>query len=220
MERNNVELTASEPWQRFWRLFEPVHADAAATARRLCRSSSDGDDLFQEAVLRAYERLADLRSEDRFRSWFFAILLSIHRNRQKRAFWRRFVPWDTVFGEATEPRGECGLDREEDHWRAERASRALARLPAVQREAVVLYEIDGYSVAEIAAMQGVSESAVKSRLARGRERLRRIYCVAAGDGGSPAAQSKRTTGGENSEPGRRAPTRLAGVGAGHDHRPT
>jgi RNA polymerase sigma-70 factor (ECF subfamily) len=45
----------------------------------------------------------------------------------------------------------------------------------VQREAVVLFEVDGYSIEEIAAMQRVSVSAVKSRLVRGRERLRRYY---------------------------------------------
>ena len=51
----------------------------------------------------------------------------------------------------------------------------LAGLPAVQREAVVLFEIEGFSVEEIAAMQEVTVSAVKSRLARGRDRLRRAY---------------------------------------------
>ena len=52
---------------------------------------------------------------------------------------------------------------------------ALEILPAVQREAVVLFDIDGYSLEEVAAMQDVSLSAVKSRLARGRARLRRHY---------------------------------------------
>ncbi len=52
---------------------------------------------------------------------------------------------------------------------------ALATLPAVQREAVVLCDIDGYDLAEVAEMQAVSLSAVKSRLVRGRARLRRYY---------------------------------------------
>ena len=54
-------------------------------------------------------------------------------------------------------------------------AQGLATLPAVQREAVVLFELDGYSIVEIAAMQRASVSAVKSRLTRGRERLRRFY---------------------------------------------
>ena len=51
----------------------------------------------------------------------------------------------------------------------------LASLAAEQREAVVLFEVDGFSIEEIAAMQRVSISAVKSRLTRGRERLRVFY---------------------------------------------
>ena len=63
----------------------------------------------------------------------------------------------------------------EERWRAERASRALASLPAVQREAVVLFEVEGYSIEEIAAWQKASVPAVKARLQRGRARLRRHY---------------------------------------------
>ena len=56
-----------------------------------------------------------------------------------------------------------------------RVSRALASLPAEQREAIVLFDLEGITVDEIASLQGVSASAVKSRLARGRLRLRRLY---------------------------------------------
>jgi hypothetical protein len=56
-----------------------------------------------------------------------------------------------------------------------RAAHALAQLPRVQREAIVLHDIQGFTVDEIAAMQVATASAVKSRLSRGRERLRRFY---------------------------------------------
>ena len=49
-------------WRRLIELLEPFHRQAAATARRLCRSPADGDDLYQEAVLRAYEKLQSLVS--------------------------------------------------------------------------------------------------------------------------------------------------------------
>ncbi len=58
---------------------------------------------------------------------------------------------------------------------SDRMSRALSTLPPEQREAVVLFELEEFSIEEIAAIQMVSVSAVKSRLARGRERLRRHY---------------------------------------------
>jgi len=162
-------------WARLLELLTPVHARAAGTARRLAGSAHDGDDLFQEAVLRALAALPTLRDPERFGAWFTTILLNAHRNRSRRGFWRRLVPLDGDGASAPEPVGEDGHAWEEERLRAARASRALAALPAVQREAVVLFELEGYSIDEIAAFQEVSPSAVKSRLARGRDRLRRTY---------------------------------------------
>ena len=48
---------------------------------------------------------------------------------------------------------------------------ALAQLPEIQREAIVLFEISGFSIAEIAELQGAGISAIKQRLARGRQAL-------------------------------------------------
>jgi RNA polymerase sigma-70 factor (ECF subfamily) len=166
---------ADARWERLIALLRPIHGQAMATARRLCRSAADGDDLYQDSVLRAFEKLHTLRDESRFRAWFYATLLSRHRSRSRRSFWRRFLPWERAFGEGDGPAGDRGEERAERTWQAARAARALAGLPAPQREAVVLFEIDGYSIEEIAGMQHVSVSAVKSRLARGRERLRRHY---------------------------------------------
>jgi len=167
---------ARDRWARLARLLAPVHDRAGATARRLCRSSVEGDDLLEEAVVRAYRKLHTLRDEARFQAWFYAVLLSMHRSRARRGFWRRFVPLDAAFAPGEEPAGEDGRLQEEERQRAKRLSRALGRLPTLQREAVVLHDIDGFSMEEIAAMQGgVTISAVKSRVARGRQRLRRHY---------------------------------------------
>ena len=162
-------------WERLLRLLEPVHHRAIATARRLCRSSADGDDLYQEAVLRAFDKLHTLRHEARFGSWFYATLLSRHRTRARGSFWRRFLSWEAAFPDGHGPAGEDGGRWDEEALRAARVGHALQTLAAEQREAVVLFEIDGYSIEEIATMQRVSVSAVKSRLARGRDRLRRHY---------------------------------------------
>lgn len=159
-------------WRRLVDLLRPVHEQALATARRLCRQRADGDDLYQEAVLRAFRKLPTLRDEAKFRSWFFAVLLSLHRSRHRRSFWKRLVSIDEIAPDDA-PIIEAG-DTEE--WiQAERASQALASLKPEQREAVVLFEIEGFRIEEIAAMQKASVSAVKSRLVRGRDNLRRYY---------------------------------------------
>jgi RNA polymerase sigma-70 factor (ECF subfamily) len=166
----------------------PIHEQAVATARRLSRSVHDGDDLYQEAVLRAYHKLNGLRDESRFRSWFFATLLSRHRSRVRRPR-REWLPIDDMIGRQDEPAGEDGTLWEEERRRAERAARALGGLEPVQREAVVLHDIEGFSVEEVAQMQRVTPSAVKSRLARGRERLRRFYLRDTGETDAPRLEA-------------------------------
>jgi RNA polymerase sigma factor (sigma-70 family) len=96
----------------------------------------------------------------------------VHRERARRSLWRRFLRLDDLQPEE-EPIDERG--RDDDRLAARRVADALADLPAVMREALVLFEVDGFTVEEIASMQQVSRSAVKSRLARGRDRLRRRY---------------------------------------------
>lgn len=168
--------------ERLLRLLEPIHQRAQATARRLSRCAADGDDLFQEAVLRALERLAELREEASFGAWFYAVLLSVHRARGRRDFWRRFLPLS--FGSAAaaadsrERPGSpaaTGTTLDEEHAGAARMAQALAALPGVQREAIVLFTLDGFSLEEVAALQGASVTAVKTRLLRGRARLRKQY---------------------------------------------
>jgi DNA-directed RNA polymerase specialized sigma24 family protein len=51
---------------------------------------------------------------------------------------------------------------------------ALAQLPHEQRESIILFEISGFSIQEITVIQNASESAVKQRLKRGREKLMEI----------------------------------------------
>ena len=173
--------TASE---RLSRLLLPLHAAARLTARRICRSPAEGDDLFHEAVLRALSRIDQLREESRFRAWFFAVLLSVHRARCRRAFLRRLVPF-AFFGQSEDPRADDGrgdiptlssepLD-EETRTRAARITEALHTLSAEARQAIVLFEVQGFSIEEIAEMQDSTASAVKSRLSRARQSLRQHY---------------------------------------------
>lgn len=151
---------------RFQRLLEPIHDRAIVFARAVCRSRADGDDLFQEALLRALDKLPSLRDDGAFRYWLYRVIISVHRNRYKRAFWRRWLPLEI------EP---AAPDRTHELGGSERARLALAELPHEQREAIVLFELEGWKVEELAELLGVSVSAVKSRLVRGRQRLRTIY---------------------------------------------
>jgi RNA polymerase sigma-70 factor (ECF subfamily) len=155
--------------ERLIALLGPVHEAAQTTARRLCGSHADGDDLFQETVLRALDQLGSLRDEARFRAWFYAVMVSVHRARHRRRFWRRLLSLDQI---AFEPARAADAESWEG---AERMAQALATLPPAAREAIVLFEIEGFTIEELGDIQDDSIPAVKSRLSRARQRLRRFY---------------------------------------------
>jgi len=171
------DIDCAEKAQRLFELLAPSYDEARALARRIAGNNADGDDLFQDATLRAIAKLSQLREPSRFRLWFYRILLSVQRNHYRRGFWRRLISRDAdaAAGAVPDLVGDDGSRWAERRASAARAQRALATLPPVQREAVVLFEIQGFTVEEVAELQCAKVSAVKSRLARGRARLRSYY---------------------------------------------
>ena len=167
--------------ERFKTLIEPLHDRVLAFARCLCRSSAEGDDLFQEAMLRAFGKLDALRDDEAFRAWLYRIVISVHRSRCRRSFWRRLIPIGGDDATDDPDPATSGHDYRTESWMPgaidanRRARAALAKLNAAQREAIVLFEIEGWQIEEIAALHRVSVSAIKSRLARGRAELRALY---------------------------------------------
>ena len=163
---------AKHTWSELSELLAPIHDDVQLFARRIARSNAEGDDVFQEAVLRAANKLGTLRDRSRFKSWMYSVVASVHRTRYRRSFWKRWISSDET---RFDPIGDDGSRWADDRASANRATAALATLEARQREAIVLFELHGHSIEEIAEIQETSISSVKSRLARGRDRLRTFY---------------------------------------------
>jgi RNA polymerase sigma factor (sigma-70 family) len=146
---------------------EGVYADAVRFARGLAGSPADGGDLLQDALVRAWRGYPRLRDPARFRFWLLRIIGNAHRSWARRRALRRWLALEA----ARDVPAESGIDfAEKDAVR-----QALLKLPRDQRETLVLFEVLGLSVVEIAEIQAHSPSAVKSRLSRGRARLREHY---------------------------------------------
>ncbi len=144
-----------------------VYADAMRFARGLTGSATDGDDLLQDALVRAWKAYPRLRDRDRFRGWLLKIISNAHRSGERRKRLKRWLTLD--FAAAVTAPAPLALEEKEV------VRLALGRLPRAQREALVLFEVLGMSVQEICHFQGTSPSAVKSRLSRGRAALRNQY---------------------------------------------
>lgn len=151
---------------------------------RLTESSEEARDLTQETFLRAFQSIAHFRGDSDLRTWMYRIAINQARNRWR--WWRRRRRDVTVSIDAPQPNGQVSLaatlksdnspNPETDalaHERERALRRALSSVKRVYREAVVLRDIEGFAYEEIAVALDISVGTVKSRLARGRQELRR-----------------------------------------------
>ncbi|WP_437905645.1 RNA polymerase sigma factor [Sorangium sp. So ce327] len=137
-------------------------------ARRLTRSEQDAEDLAQATIVRAIERHADLRDEDRMRAWLLRIERSVLLNATRGARQRLEVIEGGRGAESVpEPQGNLEAELLERGF-ADEVERALARLPPEWREALLLREIEELSYEEIADLQACPVGTVRSRLSRAR----------------------------------------------------
>lgn len=150
--------------------FAALVARHEGSLRRACRRAlgrgGPVDDAAQEAVVAALLSLDLLRDDERFGAWLVGIGLNTSRHllRERRA--------EALGEELAAPAAD--LDAALDAARAAaRIRRAIAALPAGQREAVELFYLAGLTCAETAEHLGVPLGAVKARLHKGRATLRR-----------------------------------------------
>jgi RNA polymerase sigma-70 factor, ECF subfamily len=136
-----------------------------AVALRTLGDREEAADALQEALLSAYRAAERFRGESAVTTWLHRIVVNACLDRVRR---RQARP---VVALADLPPTREPIAVEPDRDTAREVWSALARLPAEQRVPLVLLEMQGYSVAEIAEILGVAEGTVKSRCARGRARL-------------------------------------------------
>ena len=170
-----VDVSPSSPRDpdAFLAALRPHYDDALRYSRALCArwSPDEAEDVFQTALLRALEKHAMLRQPARFRPWFFQILTRTFYSAVRRHAIRRVLPLPTD-AEAE----SLGLyaDTPEPGTLTDTLA-VLGRLRSKERAALLLYELAGFSIDEVAEIQGDrSASAVKSRLSRARARARDI----------------------------------------------
>lgn len=136
-----------------------------AYARSLCGSRDRADDLAQETMMKAWAARDRFIAGTSFRAWTFTILRHVYLGELRR---ERFVgDYDELEAERTlQTPGE-----QEGHLEATDVLRALALLPAAQREALILFSIGHVSYEEMAEICGVAIGTIKSRIARARAAL-------------------------------------------------
>lgn len=137
-------------------------------ARALLRGDAlAADDLVQDCLERALSRLHSWRSGSDLRAWLFTIMHNVYVNQVRRAATGpTFTPMPEQDQFAAETNSvESGVAVRD-------LQQALAALPADQREIVLLVAMEGMRYQEVAAILGIPEGTVMSRLSRARAQLR------------------------------------------------
>ncbi|PIE04510.1 MAG: RNA polymerase subunit sigma-24 [Spirochaetales bacterium] len=159
--------------EEFSELFQEFFHQLLRVAWRICGSYDIAEELTQEAFLRYYERRHKLPGGQEARYWLIRVVRNLALNYEKRLGREH----KAVGVYARQPRdipgneGERRLLEEESR---ESVRLALAQVPYKQRVALILKEYAGYPYADIAKILRISESNVKIRVFRARQRLAQI----------------------------------------------
>ena len=156
--------------------FEEVYEQFSPMVFNLClRLSGDptrAQDLSQEVFLRVFRGLGRFQGRSTLATWVYRIAVNHCRSK----LGRRRLRMESLSQEVPESYLEDPSRGPEEHLLASDSgdivARALLELPHSFREAVVLRDIEGLSYSEIASILSVRIGTVRSRIARGRERLR------------------------------------------------
>lgn len=178
-ERSDQELLRAhvdgDP-EAFGELFARHRDRLWAVALRTMGNPDDAADGLQDGMVAAFRRAGSFRGEAAVTTWLHRVVVNACLDRLRAAKIRRFeaLPDDvddrgTVV--ATAARDDRPEEAAEVAERRRRVLDALATLPPEQRAALVLVDMEGYPVAEVAEMLGCAEGTVKSRCSRGRTRL-------------------------------------------------
>ncbi|RPK94222.1 MULTISPECIES: RNA polymerase sigma factor SigM [Streptomyces] len=177
-----------------------------AVALRTLGDREEAADAVQDALVSAFRAAHTFRGQSAVTTWLHRITVNACLDRVRKAASRKTSPVDDAerLDQLLEPHESAEAPAVRKDLRLQ-LQEALATLPAEQRAALVLVDMQGYPVAEAASILEVPTGTVKSRCARGRARLAPLVRhLRAGTGGQASGGENGATG-RNRTPGASVP---------------
>lgn len=153
---------SKEKQDRFLQLYEPLHERFTRFCQSRVYDGMDYKDLINDVLLIAYEKFAELRDDKAFLGFLFGITRGVLSNFKQKKKTERFQEGGAHPRSHHDPQTQTDLNF---------LYHCLDQLPESQKDCILLFELSGFSIKEIAEIQDCSESAIKQRLKRGREAL-------------------------------------------------
>jgi RNA polymerase sigma-70 factor (ECF subfamily) len=171
-DRALLDRAVAGDHEAFADIYRHYHQIVYRFGRAMTGSEPAAEDITQEAFVALFRDLSRYDpARASFTTYLYGIVRNLSRERLRRE--RRFLSLD-VLGPGHEASYSADpMGAREDAELASQVRRALSRLPARYRELIVLCDLHGLSYADTAVVVNISTSAVRSRLHRGRQILRR-----------------------------------------------
>lgn len=165
--------TAGEPTSRLIeaeanRLVETYADTILRVSYTYLHSTQDAEDICQDVLLKALNRAERFESAEHEHAWIIRVTINAAKDLLRRQSGRATVALDDI----AEPVAPTRATERELAARSESVLERVMALPLEYREAIYLHYYEGYSIKQIAAIVHASESAVATRLSRGRSKLR------------------------------------------------
>jgi RNA polymerase sigma-70 factor, ECF subfamily len=176
-----------------------------AIALRVMRNPDDAADALQDAYIAAFRRAGSFRGDAAVTTWLHRVVVNACLDRLRSLKVRAADALPEDLDRSPQPGGDQPAEVVEAAEQRDEVLAALGRLNPDQRAALVLVDMQGYSVEEAATILGCAPGTVKSRCARGRARLAPLLAQR-----DPANTGTRPHGpATNAQPSRQAPIRPA-----------
>ena len=159
---------SEEKQKQFLSIFEPFEKQISNYCHALTGNESDGRDLLQETILQLYSNLEKLQKADLPQFYMCGVARNIYLSSR-----RRLKFWVDIEKSGAE-HAYSNITSAETNIEVQLLYKSIAKLPFKHREALVMFEIMGFSLLEIQQHQGGSLSGVKSCIARARQSLSKM----------------------------------------------
>ncbi|MBQ8973761.1 MAG: sigma-70 family RNA polymerase sigma factor [Clostridia bacterium] len=146
-----------------------------ALCLRMCCNPEDAQDCLQEAMLRVFRAISTFKGQSAFSTWLYRIAMNTSYDLLRKRKNAANVSADQLFEEGWSPvdANETPEQRALHSEQRVALNDMIQSLPEDMRAAVVLRDVQGFSYEEISQIMNVNVGTVKSRISRGRERLRK-----------------------------------------------
>ena len=173
-EKKLIEQASDGNAAAFNELMAQHEQQMYAVALRMCANREDAQDCLQEAMLRVYRAISGFKGQSNFSTWLYRITMNTCLDELRRRKNKQNTSLDGLLDQGWSPT-EGSAGPEQEALRSELRDKmggAIRQLPEDMRAAIVLRDMQGLTYDEIAQVTQVSVGTVKSRISRGREKLR------------------------------------------------